>query len=219
MSQTPALSTEALLSALNWRYAVQRFDPVRKIAPELWAALEDSLLLTPSSYGLQPWHFIVVTDAEKKAQLRAAAYNQSQVTDCSHFLAIAIRRAFGADYIEEHLARTVEVRSVTRESLDGAAKMFTKVVEAARSAGTLECWQSLQTYIALGNFMTSAALLGVDTCPMEGFAPDKVDEVLGLSGSDYRIQVCCAAGYRAADDQYAARPKVRLPKETLFTRL
>jgi len=219
MSQTPALSPEILLSALNWRYAVQHFDPSRKIAPELWAALEESLVLTPSSYGLQPWHFIVVTDPEKKAELRAAAYNQSQVTDCSHFLAIAIRRTFGPDYIEQQLARTAEVRGVLRESLDGAHKMFTKVVEAARSAGNLECWQSLQTYIALGNFLTSAALLGVDTCPMEGFAADKVDEALELTGSDYRIQVCCAAGYRAADDKNATRPKVRLPKETLFRHL
>jgi len=219
MSQTPALSPEALLSALNWRYAVQRFDPTRKIAPALWAVLEESLVLTPSSYGLQPWHFIVVTDPEKKAELRAAAYGQAQVTDCSHFLAIAIRHAFGPDYIEQQLARTSEVLGVTRESLNKAHNMLTKVVEAARSAGNLDCWQSLQTYLALGNFLTSAALLGVDTCPMEGFAADKVDEVLGLTDSPYRIQVCCAAGYRAADDSYAKRPKLRLPKETLFTHI
>jgi len=217
MSQIPALSPDTLLSALNWRYAVKHFDPTRKIAPELWAALEASLVLTPSSYGLQPWHFIVVTDAEKKAALSAAAYNQAQVTDCSHFLAIGIRREFNSDYVDQQLARMSEVLGVTRDSLDGAAKMFRKVVEAARLDGTLNSWQALQTYIALGNFLTSAALLGVDTCPMEGFDADKVDEILGLTGSDYRTQVCCAAGYRADGDKYATRPKVRLPKETLFT--
>jgi len=219
MSQTPALSPEALLSALNWRYAVKCFDPARKIAPDLWTALEESLVLTPSSYGLQPWHFIVVTDAEKKAQLRAAAYNQSQVSDCSHFLVFAMRREFGAAYVEQHLARSAELLGVTRESLDGFGKMLNGALETARASGTLDCWQSHQLYIALGNFMTSAAILGVDTCPMEGFPNDKVDEILGLTGSGYRVQVCCAAGYRAVDDKSATRPKVRLPKETLFTHL
>jgi len=219
MSQTPALSPEVLLSALNWRYAVKRFDPTRKIAPSLWAALEESLVLTPSSYGLQPWHFIVVTDAEKKAALREAAYNQSQVSDCSHFLVFAVRREFGADYVEEHLARSAELRGVTRESLDGFGKMLNGALETARVSGTLDCWQSHQIYIALGNFLTSAALLGVDTCPMEGFPSDKVDAILGLIGSGYRTQVCCAAGYRAADDKYATWPKLRLAKETLFTHL
>jgi len=219
MSQTPVLSPETLLSALNWRYAVKRFDPARKIAPELWAALESSLVLTPSSYGLQPWHFIVVTDAEKKAALQVAAYNQSQVSDCSHFLVLAVRREFGADYVEQHLARSVEVLGGTRESLDGFGKMLSGALEGARASDTLDCWQSHQLYIALGNFVTSAALLGVDTCPMEGFPSDKVDEILGLTGSDYRTQVCCAAGYRAADDKYATRPKLRLPKETLFTHI
>jgi len=219
MSQTPALSPETLLSTLNWRYAVKRFDSTRKIAPELWAALEESLVLTPSSYGLQPWHFIVVTDAEKKAALREAAYGQSQVSDCSHFLVFAVRREFGADYVEQHLARASELLGVTRESLEGFGKMLNGALEGARASDMLNCWQSHQLYIALGNFVTSAALLGVDTCPMEGFPNDKVDEILGLAGSDYRTQVCCAAGYRAADDNYAKRPKLRLPKETLFTHI
>jgi len=217
MSQVPALSSEALLSALNWRYAVKRFDPARKIAPELWSALEESLVLTPSSYGLQPWHFIVVTDAEKKAALREAAYGQSQVSDCSHFLVFAVRREFGADYVEQHLARACELLGVTRESLAGFGKMLNGAIEGARASDSLHSWQSHQVYIALGNFLTSAALLGVDTCPLEGLSKDKVDEVLGLTGSGYRVQVCCAAGYRAADDRYAQRPKLRLPKETLFT--
>jgi nitroreductase len=83
----------------------------------------------------------------------------------------------------------------------------------------LDTWQTHQIYIALGNFMTAAALLGVDTCPMEGFEPGKFDEILDLTSTPYISVVCCAAGYRSADDKYAAMPKVRFSKEQLFTHI
>ncbi|KXU37871.1 NAD(P)H-dependent oxidoreductase [Cephaloticoccus primus] len=222
MSTRPDLSPDRLLSALNWRYAVQRFDPTRKVAPETWAALEDALILTPSSYGLQPWRFIVVTDPQKKTELCAAAYNQSQVSDCSHFLVISVRCDLGedyVDYVERHLARTSEVLGVPRDSLDDFGRMLEGALKRAEAAGRIDCWQSYQAYIALGNFLTSAALLGVDACPMEGFSVEKVDEILGLTGSGYSTAVCVAAGYRAADDKRAEQPKVRFPKEVLFTYL
>jgi len=213
------IPTETLRTALNWRYAVKQFDSDRIIAEDLWGALEDVLILTPSSIGLQPWRFIVVTDAGMKARLRPAAWNQAQVTDCSHFLVMAVRRDLGADHVDQHIERMSEVRAVTVESLAKFRAMVTGNLDKARSENRLETWQTHQIYIALGNFMTSAALLGVDTCPMEGFEPAKFDEILGLTGTDYGSVVCCAAGYRATHDKYATTPKVRFPKGKLITRI
>ncbi|MCC6414506.1 MAG: NAD(P)H-dependent oxidoreductase [Opitutaceae bacterium] len=215
----PTIAPEELVSALRWRYAVKRFDPAKRISPELWSALEDTLVLTPSSIGLQPWRFVVVTDQAVKANLRPAAYGQAQVADCSHFVVMAVRRELGAEHVDRHVARMSEVRGITVESLAKFRTMATGNLEKARQEARLDTWQTYQIYIALGNFMTAAALVGVDTCPMEGFDPAKTDDIVGLTGTDYASVVCCAAGYRHAEDKYAATPKVRFPKEALFVHL
>jgi len=217
--QMTPISTKTLLSALGWRYAVKRFDPAQRVSDELWSALEASLVLTPSSMGLQPWRFIVVTDSPMKAQLALAAYGQAQVVDCSHFVVMAVRRDLGDDHVDGHIARMSEVRGITVESLAKFRAMAMGNLDRARTERRLDEWQAQQVYIALGALMTSAALLGVDTCPMEGFNPAEVDEILGLTGTDFGSVVCCAAGYRSADDKYAATPKVRFPPEELFTHL
>jgi nitroreductase len=211
-----AISSETLLNALNWRYAVKRFDATRRIPDETWLALEDALVLTPSSVGLQPWRFIVVTDPAMKAKLQPAAWNQSQVADCSHFVVMTVRRDLGDDHVDQHIARMGEVRNIPTESLGKFRSMVTGNLNKAREENRLDIWQSHQIYIALGNFMTAAALLGVDTCPMEGFEPAKFDEMLELTGTLYGSVVCCAAGYRSPDDKYATTPKVRFPKAALF---
>ncbi len=213
------IPTDTLLSALKWRYAVKQFDSKRIIPGEIWDALEETLVLTPSSIGLQPWKFIVVTDPVMKTNLQPAAWNQSQVSDCSHFLVMTVRRDLGADHVDKHLEHMSKVREVTVESLGKFRSMVTSNLDKARGENRLDTWQSHQLYIALGNFMTSAALLGVDTCPMEGFDPGVFDEMLGLTGTQYASVVCCAAGYRSDEDKYAAMPKVRFPKESLFTRI
>lgn len=205
------LTPDSLLAALRWRYAVRRFDPTRKIPAELWSALEEALVLTPSSIGLQPWKFIVVTDPAVKAKLRPAAWNQAQVTDCSHFVVLAVRRNLGADHVDRHIARMSEVQGVTVESLEKFRTMVTGNLDRARQEGRLDTWQTHQIYIALGGFMTAAATLGIDTCPMEGFKPQQFDEILGLEGTDHATVVCCAAGYRREDDKYSTMPKVRFP--------
>lgn len=213
------ISTETLLAALNWRYAVKRFDSTRIIPAETWSALEEALILTPSSTGLQPWRFIVVTDPAMKARLQPAAWNQAQVADCSHFVIMTVRRNLGDDHVDQHIARMSEVRGITIDSLAKFRAMVTGNLNRAREENRLDIWQMHQIYIALGNFMTAAALLGVDTCPMEGFQPDRFDDILQLAGTPYASVVCCAAGYRASEDKYATTPKVRFPKAALFTHI
>jgi nitroreductase len=177
------ITTTDLLEHLKWRYATKQFDSLserlrqrsKTIAPEIWTALEDALVLTPSSYGLQPWKFLIVTSTDIKEQLKPLSWNQSQVTDCSHYVVFAIQKNLTAAHVDRFVARTAEVRGSSVESLAGYRNiMVNDVVNGARSFHINE-WATRQTYIALGNFMTSAALLGVDTCPMEGIEPVNYD--------------------------------------------
>jgi nitroreductase len=213
------ITTTDLLGHLNWRYATKQFDPSKSIAPEIWTALEDALVLTPSSYGLQPWKFLIITSPELKEQLKPFSWNQSQVTDCSHYVVFAIRKNLTAEDVDRFVARTAEVRGSSVESIAGYRNvMVSDLVEGARSFN-INDWSTRQTYIALGNFMTSAALLGVDTCPMEGIEPVDYDRLLGLSAKGFTTVVACAAGYRSEADKYASLAKVRFPKSEILETL
>ena len=206
----------SLLDALQWRYATKQFDPAKKISAADWAILEQALILTPSSYGLQPWKFVVVTDPALKAKLRPASWNQSQIEDCSHLVVFLGKEDITEADLDRFVARIAEVRGTTPESLAGyKGYMMGDLVNGARHAVIGE-WAARQVYIAFGNFMTAAALLGIDTCPIEGLDPAKYDEILGLKGTGYRTLAACPAGYRAADDKYASAPKVRYAAKDLI---
>lgn len=200
------MNTADILTALKWRYATKVFDPSKKIPADTWAALEESLVLTPSSYGLQPWKFIIVQDQDLREQLVGHSWRQRQVADCSHLVVMAVKKAYSLDDLDAFITRMAEVRGGTAESLAG----FRKMVAGTQAQGYMTAeWAKMQAYIALGQFMTSCALLGIDTCPMEGFVPAKYDELLGLEASGLTTAVLCPAGYRQADDRYASLPKVR----------
>lgn len=213
------LEPQLLVDALNWRYATKKFDPARKIPGETWTALEQALVLSPSSIGLQPWKFFVVTDPEVKSRLQAASYRQPQIAECSHLVVIAVRRGIDEEHVDRHIARMVELTGATVESLAKFRAMTMRNLDKARAAGTLDAWQEHQVYIALGQFIASAAVLGVDTCPMEGIEADKYDEILGLAGTPYATAVACAAGFRLADDKYASAKKVRFSVDDVVVRI
>ena len=215
---TPIPSSQ-LLDALNWRYATKKFDPARKIPADLWSALEQALVLSPSSFGIQPWKFIVVTDPAVKASLVPISWGQKQPAECSHFVVFAVKRGLGEADLDRYLARTAEVRGIPVDSLAGFKNVMLGSIEKARAGGYLDTWQTHQIYIALGQFMAGAALLEIDACPMEGIDPAQYDEVLGLAGTGYATVVACAAGYRAADDKYATTQKVRFLPEDVITRI
>jgi nitroreductase len=210
------VSTKTVTDALQWRYATKKFDPSRKIPAETWAALERALVLAPSSFGIQPWRFIVVTDPATREKLSAASWGQRQPLDCSHFVVFAGRKGYDARDLEHFIERTAEVRGVTKESLKAYSDIIAGSAEKARQGGYLDAWLARQVYIALGQFMASAALLGVDTCPMEGIDPAGYDKILGLAGLGYTALCAGAAGYRAADDKYASAPKVRFRAEEVI---
>jgi nitroreductase len=199
------------LRQLQWRYAVKKFDPNKKIPEEVWQVLEQSLVLAPSSFGLQPWLFVVVTDSAIREQLLPHSWGQRQVVDASHLVVLAINKNITPAYVDRYLARTAEVQGTPLEALQGFGNVIKEFITNPPPGLDLKEWATRQTYIALGQFMTSAAVLGIDTCPMEGIVPAKYDEILGLVGTDYATVVACPAGYRAEDDKYATKPKVRFP--------
>ncbi len=211
------VSNEVVERQLGWRYATKLFDATKKVAYSDWQTLEKALVLTPSSYGLQPWKFLVVTDAETKAKLRPASWNQSQIVDASHLVVFAIRKNLSVSDIEHYVARIAEVRGVTVDSLAGFRQMM--VGTLSNPPFDVNEWAARQVYIALGFLMASAAMMGIDTCPIEGFEPPKYDEILGLGPLGYHASVVAAVGYRSADDKYALAPKVRFKSEDVVTRI
>ena len=213
------LEPAALLQALNWRYATKRFDPERKIPAALWHSLEEALVLAPSSFGLQPWKFVVVTDAAVKIRLRAVSLGQPQVEECSHLVVFTARQSMQMEDIERFLGRIAEVRKVTEESLSAYRDRMAGSLLQGPLAQVVEQWTAKQAYLALGNFITCAATLGVDTCPMEGLEPAKYDQILGLEGTGYHTLAICPAGYRAENDAYAKLAKVRFPLEQVIQRV
>jgi nitroreductase len=213
------LSNAQLLERLNWRYATKQFDLSHKISAQDWATLEDALVLSPSSGGLQPWKFIVVTDPALRAKLRPASYGQAQVEEASHLVVFAAKTNFGEADLDAHIQRIAEVRGVPVEALAPMRTMLLGGIVKAMDETALNAWARNQAYIALGNLLTSAAVLGIDACPMEGFDRAQYDDLLGLKAQGLASAVIATLGYRSADDKYAAAPKVRFPKEHLILSL
>lgn len=213
---TNTISSRQLLDWLHWRYATKQFDANLKISGEDWAALEEVLVLSPSSGGLQPWAFVVVTDPAMREKLLPASFGQAQVTAASHLVVFAAKKNFGVADVDAHIAHTAEVRGVSIESLEPFRNMLVGGIVEAMDPAARQAWASRQACIALGNLLTSAALLGIDACPMEGFVPAQYDAILGLEEKELASVAICTLGYRAATDAYATLPKVRFPKEKVI---
>jgi nitroreductase len=213
------ITPDEILDALKWRYATKAFDPNRKIPAGVWQGLERALVLSPSSYGLQPYRFLVITDRALREKLVPHSWGQRQVADASHFVVFLARTSVKAEHVEEFIRRIATVRGIAPESLTGYRDVILGDVVNGPRSGIAAHWAARQAYIALGNLLTSAALLGVDACPMEGFSPADYDEVLGLKGSGFTAVVAAALGYRSATDKYASLPKVRLPESQLLQRI
>jgi nitroreductase len=210
---------KSLLESLNWRYATKAFDPAKKIPADVWSALEQTLVLTPTSYGLQPYQFVIVQDPAKRAALLPHSWGQRQVVDCSQFVVFTARTEVVEADIDRFLQRASEVRGVPVAALATYRGMIVgDLVNGPRGKVAAE-WAARQSYIALGNLMTAAAVLAVDACPMEGIDPAAYDVELGLAGTGYRTVVACALGYRATGDKYASLAKVRYDLKELIRQI
>ena len=213
-----ALTPAQFLASLEWRYATKAFD-TRKLPEATWAALEESLRLTPSSYGLQPWKFIVVNDPALRAKLRPVSWNQSQVTDASHLVVFARRTEVTETDVNEFFNQMVSERGADATKLEPYRQMMLGGVVKGKDAAAQKDWAARQVYIALGQLMGAAAAMAIDTCPLEGIDPDAYTEILGLKGTGYEVVVACAVGYRSSEDKYAGMKKIRFPAARVISRV
>lgn len=211
-----AINHLELLEKLNWRYATKVFDKNKKISKENLEILIQSLVLSPSSYGLQPWKFIVVENQELREKLKPVSWGQSQVTDASHFIVFTTLKEIKSSFVDEYISRISEVRGQTKESLVGYENMMKKNIVEGMNKDYVFHWNQRQAYIAMGFLLETAALLEIDTVPMEGIDPKAYDSILGLSDSDYGTVAAVALGYRDPNDKYAEVKKVRFSKEQMI---
>ncbi len=211
-----AINHLELLEKLNWRYATKVFDKNKKISKENLEILIQSLVLSPSSYGLQPWKFIVVENQELREKLKPVSWGQSQVTDASHFIVFTTLKEIKSSFVDDYISRISEVRGQTKESLVGYENMMKKNIVEGMNKDYVFHWNQRQAYIAMGFLLETAALLEIDTVPMEGIDPKAYDSILGLSDSDYGTVAAVALGYRDPNDKYAEVKKVRFSKEQMI---
>lgn len=206
-----------LRESLRWRYATKRFDTNKAIAAETWQALEDSLRMAPSSFGLQPWHWVVVTDRGVRERLRSHSWNQPQIVEASHLVVLTSAKTINESTIDSFLHLTATTRSIPVDSLAGYRSMIINFIKSLGESNSLEAWTSRQTYLALGMLLSSAALLRIDACPLEGIESAQYDKILGLENSNFSTRVACALGYRSPVDTTAAATKVRYPHDQVFS--
>ena len=203
---------------LEWRYATKKFDVSKELPSTDLDYILEAGNLAATSYGLQPFQIVVVTDAAKKAELMGKAYNQGHVGENAALLVLAARTDIDAAYIAEYTARIEATRELPAGSVDGYKDMMTNLFTSLTEADRL-VWAQKQAYIALGTMMVAAAEKGVDHCPMEGFDPVGFNEVLGLKAHNLHATVLLAVGYRSPEDQSQAYKKVRKDLKDIVIRM
>ena len=202
----------------NWRYATKKFDAAKKVSNNDLETLKEAIRLSASSYGLQPYKVFIIENPEIRAQLLPASWGQSQIIDASHLLVFANIINFGETEIDTYFQNLIETRRISMEAVQGYAD-FMKSKIAALSLDNKNIWTEKQTYIALSNLLSAAAELNIDVTPMEGFEPEKFNEILGLDKLGLNASVIATIGYRHEDDATQHYVKVRKSNEELFINL
>ncbi len=203
------VDNEILFKQMNWRYACKKFDPAKKIRESDWNILAETLRHSASSYGLQPWKFIVVQNPEIRKQLIKFSWGQTPVTEASHFVVMTYKEKMDEEYIAKFIQQNAKVRAIDPSTLEAYKNVMIGDLVNGPRAQIIGWWAQRQSYIAMGSFLTTASLMEIDTLPMEGLDPSEYDKVLNLEGTGYKTVAAIACGYRAEDDKYQFSKKVR----------
>ncbi len=204
-----------IIKSLEWRYATKLFDSEKKLKNSDFEIVKESLRLSASSFGLQPWKFVIVSNPELRTKMRKAAWDQSQVTDASHVLVLAIKKNIDEAYVDAYVKDVARTRGIGLETLSGYAGMMKGFIKG-KTPEQLKEWSTKQLYIALGTALTVMAEQKIDACPMEGFDPAAVDTILGLQKQGLESRVLLPIGYRSKKDASAKYKKVRFPSQDVF---
>ncbi len=203
---------------LNWRYAVKKFDATKKVSQENMSKLLEATQLSASSYGLQPYQIFIITDKETREKLLPATWGQKQVVDASHLVIFANKTTFGEELVDDYLDNVATTRGLALEDLKSYGD-FMKSKLTSLTNDEKSSWTVKQVYLAFGNFLSAAAALKIDTCPMEGFENEQYNDILGLTDKGLNAAVIAAVGYRSSEDKTQNYPKVRRSKSELFTHI
>lgn len=202
------------INALKWRYACKAFNPEKIVSEDKIQRLKEGLNLTASSYGLQPFKFIVIKDKEKREALVEHSWDQRQVADSSHLFIIAVRTDINEEFISDYIKLISDERGIPTDQLDAFKGMMMGSI-ISKSEEDQYAWAKNQAYITLGNLLLQCGLEEVDATPMEGFIPQKYDEILGLNDMNLKSVLVCPVGYRADNDPYVNLKKVRQPLDQI----
>jgi nitroreductase len=201
--------TNDFTKAMDFRHACKVFDENKTISDEEMRYILEAGRRSPSSFGMEGWKFLVITNQELKEKLRPACWDQVQITSSSHLVIVlaAIENVKVASGIPE---KRFSRREMPQESLDFYLDLYARhLADVLSTDDKTYCWTARQTYITLGNMMTAAAYIGIDSCPIEGFEKEKVEEILGLDTKKYQVSVIVPFGYRLN----AQSEQLRLPFE------
>lgn len=204
-----------IINALNWRYATKQFNADKKLTEEQLELLLEAVQLSPSSYGLQPYKVLVISNQKVKAELKAAAYGQTQLTDASHIIVFARTKTYTTAEVDKFAENIAQTRSIEVSMIKDYVDMMKGTV-SSRSQEELANWNARQAYIALGVLLETAALNEIDACPMEGFDSAQFDAILGLDELNLSSVVIAPIGFRTDEDVYQHFKKVRKSKDDLF---
>jgi len=204
-----------ILQKLNRRYATKKFSD-QKIKLSVLQTILEAANLTATSYGLQAYKILVIDDTEVRKQLMPFSMEQEQVMQASHLLVLCRYAKVSPEHVAEFGSRIGKAKSKTPIEIEAYSKKIIAKIEKKKAAGQFEAWLEKQVYIVLGNLMTTCAMLDVDSCPMEGFEPEAYDKLLGLEALNLKSVVLLPIGYRAEDDKYQFRKKVRKDLEDLL---
>mgnify|MGYP000606234193 FL=1 len=203
------------IKALQWRYATKKFDPQKILSIEKINILKEAFNLTATSYGLQPLKMVVVRNKELQEQLKTASWEQQQLNTASHVLVICIEKKVDKNFIEKYFKRVKHIRETPDDILDPFKKSLVNSFESKAEEEVL-AWALNQAYLTLGTLLTVCATEEIDACPMEGFEPDKYDELLNLDERNLKSVLVLPVGYRAEDDMFSEFKKVRRPLDDVI---
>ncbi|MBL7664755.1 MAG: NAD(P)H-dependent oxidoreductase [Bacteriovoracaceae bacterium] len=200
---------------MSWRYATKKFDSKKKLSNEEIFELTEALRLSPSSFGLQAWKFLVITDPAIREELKKHSWNQTQITDASHLIVLCTYNNVSAHDVDLYIRDMAKTRGVEESSLKGFRDNLVGFAAKMDQAGQ-HAWLKNQAYIALGSLMTAAAMMKIDTCPIEGFSSAEYDKVLNLKDQNLKSVVVCAVGHRDESDKYSPAKKIRFSRDQVI---
>jgi nitroreductase len=198
----------SILEKLQWRYAVKKFDTTKLLSNEQVQVLKEAFNLTATSYGLQPVKLLVLQNKEIQKELVAHSWNQPQVLEASHLLVICIPKSYTSNEVQKYFELVQKIRNTPDAIINPFKKFLTAEIEK-KTQDELLVWNKNQAYLALGNLLTVCAIENIDSCPMEGFVPEKYDEILQLDAQNLTSVLVLPVGFRAEDDYMKDLKKVR----------